>query len=66
MNEISKDNQWVEYLEKGKETPRAIEPRETIDTQKALRAKYPSTPLPTHRLMRTVSDKQRKAINRGT
>ena len=65
MSSFNKENQWVEYLKEGKETPRAIEPREVIDTQKALRAKYPNTPLPTHRPMRTVSEKQRKAIGRG-
>jgi hypothetical protein len=60
-----KDNQWTEYLDEGKQVSRAIEPRETRDVQGALRAKYPNVPLPTHKRVRTFSDKQRKAIGRN-
>lgn len=61
----NQDNEWIQYLEQGKEAPKAVQPRKGINTQEALRAKYPNTPLPSHRVMKTVSDKQRKAINRG-
>lgn len=56
------ENQWAEYLDESKQVSRVVEPRETKDVQGALRAKYPNMPLPTHRPIRTVSDKQRKAI----
>ena len=58
------ENQWAEYLDEGKQVSRVIKPQETKDIQGALRAKYPLTPIPTHRQNRTFSDKQRKEIAR--
>jgi len=59
------ENEWQTFLDEGKQAPKAVQPREIIDTQRALRAKYPNTPLPTHRVVRMVSEKQRKAIARA-
>ena len=57
----NKNNQWHNFLDTSKNVPNAIEPKKTIDIQEQLRAKYPSTPFP-RGIVRTFSDKQRKAI----
>lgn len=60
---INKDNQWIKYLEQGKQPEKAIKPKQIIDVRKALKAKYPNTPMPSpNRIIRTVAPKQQRAI----
>ena len=63
MSDINDNNEWVQYIEKGKEVPNAIKSRKKIDTKEQLRKKYPDMPFPTDRIVRTFSDKQRKALS---
>ena len=64
MYNIEKNNQWQEFLETGKNVPLAIKPKKKIDVQKALKAKYPSIPMPTYKATKVISAKQRRAIIR--
>lgn len=64
MRSQDPNNQFQKFLETGKQNPMAIKPKEKVDTQSALRAKYPGIPLPTHRAIKTFSDKQRRAVKR--
>lgn len=64
MNRSSnQDNEFLNFLEQGKDVGKAIKEKNVVDTQKALRAKYPSVPVPTHRRIRSLSNKQRRAIS---
>ena len=61
----NQDNEWQAFLETGKEVPKAIKPKEIIDFQKALKAKYPKVPMPNaNRIVKMVSAKQQRAITR--
>lgn len=64
-NSSNQDNEFLSFLEQGKDVGKAIKEKQVVDIQKALRAKYPGRPIPTHRRLRTVSEKQRTAIQRG-
>jgi hypothetical protein len=61
----AQDNQWLDYLETGRDVPRAVKPKQIIDVEKQLKAKYPGVPMPTPgRIIRPViSPKQERAIN---
>ena len=58
----NKNNEWLQYIEKGKEAPNAIKLKKKIDTKEQLREKYPSVPFPTDRIVKTFSNKQTKAV----
>ena len=63
--DINKDNQFVDFLEQGKDVPRAVKPKEIIDVRAALKAKYPGTLMPDpNRIIRTVSSKQQRGIRK--
>jgi len=61
---LNNDNQWQTFLRTGKNVPLAIKPKKKTDVQKALKAKYPGVPIPTHRPTRMISAKQRRAVKR--
>lgn len=62
MSDFNKNNEWLQHIEKGKEVPNAIKLKKKIDTKEQLKAKYPNMIFPTKRIVKTFSDKQRKAI----
>lgn len=59
---INDGNEFLEFVEHGEDVPNAIEPKERTNTYALLKAKYPRCPIPTHRRIRTISDKQRRAL----
>jgi len=62
LTDFNKDNEFLRYIEDGKDVPNAVKPKKFVDIKKALRTKYPGVPIPTGRAIRTVSDKQCRAI----
>jgi len=63
--DINKSNQFVEFLETGKDIGNAVKAKEIIDVRKALRAKYPNVPIPSaDRIVRKISIKQQRGIKR--
>ena len=61
---FNNENQWQAFLETGKNVPLAIKPKKKIDVQKAVKAKYPSIPMPTYKATKVISAKQRRAVIR--
>jgi len=63
--EINENNQFVEFLEQGKDVLTAVKPKEIIDVRQKLQSKYPGTPFPNpNRIIRTVSLKQQRGIRK--
>jgi hypothetical protein len=59
----NEDNEFLKFLETGKDVSNAVKPRKAVDTQGLLRAKYPDKRIPNaNRIVKRISDKQRKAI----
>jgi len=62
---LNKGNQFVDFLEQGKDVPKAVKSKEIVDIRKELKSKYPGVPMPDpNRIIRTVSSKQQRGIKR--